>query len=146
MNNTINDKAPVKSKNKIDIAAAAEVVWDKLADISNWPAWQKGVTHTVVYGEIKEGTRFDWKAGGLSFKSQIHTSIREKEFGWTGKILGASAVHNWYFEEKENKTIVTIEESLQGILPSLFTRYFQKILDSGIIKNLEELKEAVEGK
>lgn len=65
-------------------------------------------------------------------------------FGWTGKTLGASAIHNWVFEKKDEKTIVTVEESLQGLLPSLFRKYFQKNLDAGIITNLKELKSASE--
>lgn len=144
MNIPINDNAPVKSKNQIEINAPVNVVWQTLTDISDWTRWQKAVTETKVLGEIKEGTPFNWKAGGLSFKSKIHTANPVSMFGWTGKTLGASAIHNWVFEKKDEKTIVTVEESLQGLLPSLFRKYFQKNLDAGIITNLKELKSASE--
>jgi uncharacterized membrane protein len=146
MNIPINENAPVKSKGQIEIEAPIDSVWETLTDIKNWTNWQKDVTRTVVQGEIKQGTQFDWKAGGLSFKSKIHTSNPKSQFGWTGTTIGASAIHNWFFEAKGNITVVRVEESLQGVFPGLFTSYFKKNLDSGVIKNLKELKSASEHK
>ena len=144
MNIPINEKAPVKSAGSIEIDAPVDSVWEILTNINNWPAWQKDVSKAVVHGEIKKGTKFDWKAGGISFKSEIHTSVPESMFGWTGITPGASAIHNWFFESKGNGTVVRVEESLQGVLPRLFPRYFGKNLDSGVVKNLKELKTAAE--
>lgn len=146
MNIPINENAPVKSKNQIEIDAPIDTVWKVLTDISNWTKWQKAVSATEVLAEIKEGTKFNWKAGGISFKSMIHTNNPKSRFGWTGTTFGASAIHNWTFEEKDNKTIVKVEESLQGVLPRLFRGYFQKNLDSGVVTNLKELKTASENK
>lgn len=140
MNIPINENAPVKSKNQIEINASIETVWKVLTDISHWTNWQKAVTKTELMGEVKKGTKFHWKAGGLSFKSRIHTAKPMSKFGWTGSTLGTSAIHNWTFEEKNNKTIVKVEESLQGWIPRLFSSYVQKNLDSGIATSLEELK------
>lgn len=146
MNIPINENASVKSKNQIEIDAPLATVWDVLTDINNWANWQKAVSETIVDGEIKEGTRFNWKAGGLSFKSRIHTVNSMSMFGWTGTTFGASAIHNWTFKEKDNKTIVKVEESLQGVFPRLFRGYLQKNLDAGVRTNLEELKTASESK
>ena len=140
----VNEKAPVLAKNQIEIAAPADAVWTTLTDIHKWPEWQNDVKKTVVHGEIKAGTKFDWKAGGLSFASQIHTSQPGSAFGWTGSTVGARAIHNWFFEPKGNTTLVSVEESLEGLFPRLFTGFFQKSLDAGIIKNLQELKAAAE--
>jgi len=144
MNIPVNENAPVKSGSRIEINAPAGTVWEMLTDINNWSKWQKAVTETTVRGEIKEGTKFEWKAGGLSFNSEIHTVKPMLMFGWTGTTIGTSAIHNWTFEEQGNKTIVTVEESLQGLLPGLFRAYFQKNLDKGVITSLEELKAASE--
>lgn len=144
MNIPVNEKAPVITKNQLEIAASAETVWATLTQIQRWPEWQKEVKKTVVHGEIKQGTKFDWTAGGLSFKSQIHTSSPSSAFGWTGSTLGARAIHNWFLEAKGNNTLVKVEESLEGIFPRLFTRFFQKSLDAGVMKNLQELKSAAE--
>jgi len=143
----INKNAPVQSGNQIEIQAPVDVIWNVLTDIQNWPKWQKAVTETVVEGKIEEGTTFRWKAGGLSFKSRIHTSKPRTAFGWTGTTIGASAIHNWTFTEKDQRTtIVVVEESLEGLLPKLFRKNFQKNLDHGVLKNLKELKEAAEKK
>ncbi len=144
MNIPINEKAPVKSKNQIEIEAPIDTVWKILTDINNWTKWQKAVSETEVLGEIKAGTKFNWKSGGLSFKSMIHTVSTNSMFGWTGTTLGADAIHNWTFEEKDKITIVYVEESLQGVFPRLFRGYFQKNLDSGVVTNLKELKSASE--
>jgi uncharacterized membrane protein len=146
MNIPINEHAPVKSKSQIEINAPVATVWKVLTDISNWTKWQKAVSETEVLGEIREGTKFNWKAGGLSFKSVIHTENPMSMFGWTGTTFGASAIHNWTLKGTGNKTIVKVEESLQGVFPRLFRGYFQKNLDSGVVTNLEELKAASENK
>lgn len=146
MNIPINENAPVKSRNQIEIGAPIETVWKILTDIMDWPKWQKAVSETVVMGNVGEGTPFSWKAGGLSFKSSIHTSKEHSAFGWTGTTIGASAIHNWTFRKKDNNTVVIVEESLQGVLPKLFRGYFQKELDKGVLTNLEELKAASEVK
>lgn len=144
MNIPINKNAPVKSMNQIEIDAPIDTVWKILTNIRSWADWQKAVSETEVHGGIKEGTQFNWKAGGLSFKSTIHTVKSKSMFGWTGTTFGASAIHNWTFVEINGKTMVKVEESLQGVFPRLFRSYFQRNLDSGVITNLEELKAASE--
>lgn len=145
MNIPVNENAPVKSRNQIEIQAPIDTVWYILTDIKNWTKWQKAVTETIVGEKIGEGTNFKWKAGGLSFKSRIHTSKPNTAFGWTGTTIGASAIHNWTFMKKDNNTtIVTVEESLQGVFPKLFRKYFQNNLDKGVLTNLTELKNASE--
>ena len=146
MNIPINPNAPVISTGQIQINAPLSAVWETLTNINNWPAWQKNITETVVHGNIQEGTAFDWKAGGLSFKSKIHTSIPQSGFGWTGTTFGASAIHNWTFEARGNTTIVKVQESLQGVFPKLFRGSFQKNLNAGVVTSLKELKAAAEAK
>lgn len=144
MNLQINKDAPVISKAEILIDSEPEKVWRILTSINNWPDWQSEVSEAKLSGQPEEGTEFTWKAGGLSFSSKIHTSIPNKAFGWTGKTIGVSAIHNWFIEEKDGKTLLKVEESLQGILPFLFRSYFQSILDKGVLRNVEELKSASE--
>ena len=144
MNIPINQNAPVKSKAEIVINAPSEKVWQILTAINDWPTWQSEVTESNLKEELKESTKFNWKAGGLSFTSQIHTIDPKIRFGWTGKTLGANAIHNWFFKDEGEKTIVYVEESLQGVFPSLFKKYFQKNLDDGVRKNLRDLKHAAE--
>ena len=144
MNIPINKDAPVKSHAEIIINAPAEKVWQILTTINDWPAWQSELTESKLNKALKEGSEFKWKAGGLSFTSQIHTIVPKIKFGWTGKTFGASAIHNWFFKEEGEKTVIYVEESLQGVFPTLFKGYFQKNLDSGIQNNLKDLKNASE--
>ncbi|MEJ8802080.1 SRPBCC family protein [Pontibacter sp. H249] len=144
MNISINEDAPVKSYAEIEIAAPAEKVWQILTTINDWPTWQSEVTEANLREDLKEGSEFKWKAGGLSFSSKIHTVSPKIKFGWTGRTFGASAIHNWYFEEEGEKTVIKVEESLQGVFPQLFKDYFQNNLDKGVQKNLHELKRASE--
>ncbi len=120
----INSSAPVKSKGKIIIDAPVEKVWQVLKTINNWPSWQLEVTESNLNGEPKEGAEFKWKAGGLSFSSKIHTNHLLKEFGWTGKTFGTSAIHNWIFSGENGKTVIKDEESLKGFFPKLFKKVF----------------------
>ena len=145
MNIPINENAPVKSRNQMEIQAPIDTVWQVLTDIKHWTRWQKAVTETIIEHPVAEGTVFKWKAGGLFFKSRIHTSTLNTAFGWTGTTLGASAIHNWSFMKIDNyTTIVLVEESLQGFFPTLFKKSFQKNLDKGVLTSLTELKVASE--
>jgi hypothetical protein len=141
---SITKNAPVKSFGKIEIKAPVAKVWQILTSINDWPSWQSEVTESNLKESLKEGASFKWKAGGLTFFSVIHTCQPMNEFGWTGKTLGASAVHNWYFTMENENAIIKVEESLQGIFPKIFKNYFQKQLDKGIQLNLEDLKCASE--
>lgn len=144
MNIPINQYAPVKSTSTIEIDAPVDTVWKVLTEINEWPSWQENVTEATLQGKLSEGTEFVWKAGGLSFRSQIHTMVPRRKFGWTGKTFGASAIHNWRFETTDKSTVVNVEESLQGVFPKVFKKYFQKNLDQGVKTNLSELKLASE--
>lgn len=144
MNIPINIDAPVKSQSEIIIYAPTEKVWQILTKINDWPEWQKEVTESNLKEELAEGVKFKWKAGGLSFTSQVHTIDPKVKFGWTGRTFGASAIHNWSFKDYGDKTTVNVEESLQGVFPRILKGYFQKNLDKGVRQNLMDLKVASE--
>ena len=141
---SIETNAPVKSSAEIIVEAPVVAVWRVLTEIDKWPDWQESVTSALLKGPLVPGTRFDWKSGGLKFISHIHTCEPHMEFGWTGKTFGARAIHNWTFTEQGNQTRVAVEESLNGIFPRLFRKGFQKTLETGMSKSLEELRRAVE--
>lgn len=144
MNIPVNEKAPVLARGSIVIDAPLDAVWDTLTDIDGWPGWQNAVTAARLEGEPIEGAVFRWKAGGLRFVSRIHTTRPMVRFGWTGRTFGASAIHNWRFEQVDGGTRVDVEESLQGFFPTLLKQSFQRQLEQGIRTNLQELKQAAE--
>lgn len=144
LNKQINEKAPVVAKQEIIVNAPVETVWKILTSINDWPQWQSAITQAQLKGPIEEGTSFIWKAGGINFTSIIHTCQPYQFFGWTGRTIGASAIHNWTFRQQGEHTLVTVTESMQGFFPSLMKKKFQRDLEKGIRKNLEELKSASE--
>ena len=146
MNVPVNPSAPVNARGEIAISAPSGVVWGLLTGIEEWPGWQQAVTEATLLGPLAEGTEFRWKAGGIAFRSRIHTMAERRMFGWTGTTLGASAIHNWWFEDSEGGTTVRVEESLEGVLPRLLRSYFQRNLDAGILTPLDELRVAAEGR
>ena len=127
MNIPINQDAPVKSHGEIVIEASTDKVWQILTKINDWPSWQSEVTESNLNEVLKEGAEFKWKAGGLSFTSQIHTVEQKTRFGWTGKTFGASAIHNWFFKVEGGNTVIRVEESLQGVFPRLLKNYLTSI-------------------
>jgi hypothetical protein len=144
VNIPVNPNAPVVERQQILVQAPPEAVWQVLADINHWPEWQSAISEAQLKGDLAEGTAFDWKAGGIPFKSVIHTARPGNSFGWTGKTFGASAIHNWQFEGAEGGTLVSVEESLQGFLPALLKGKFRKDLKKGMLENLLELKARAE--
>ena len=140
----INRSAPVIETKEIIIDAPVQRVWNILVNINEWPVWQSEVTKVSLNGLPQKGVAFKWRAGGISFSSMIHSFEPCKFFGWTGTTFGAQAIHNWTFEETGGKTKLIVEESLQGLFPSLFTDKFCESLSAGMIKNLIEIKIAAE--
>lgn len=141
MNIPVNEQAPVIAAAEITITADPEVVWNALTQVNGWPEWQSSVTAVLCNESVREGAVFTWKAGGLNFTSCIHTCLADRSmFGWTGKTIGAKAVHNWFFEEQNGEIHVRVEESLEGFFPKLMRRKMQRDLQTSMEKSLSELK------
>jgi uncharacterized membrane protein len=132
--------APAFHSDEIRIKAPIEKVYNTLYDISSWPKWRSDVKETIIEGSPKVDKQFEWKAGGLKIKSKLHTVKANKAYGWTGKILWISAVHNWSFEGSNGVTVVKVEESMEGFGSSLMKGSLKKTLR----KDLLDLKTASE--
>jgi len=140
----INNSAPVKCRKKIIINVNCKKVWEMISDINNWTSWQTDIISAKLNGELKPQTTFDWKTGGVKIHSTLHTVEPYNLLGWTGKAFGTFAVHNWKITEKERKTEVLVEESMEGPLAKLFKKFFNKNLSKGIQTWLDLLKKECE--
>ncbi len=136
----INHKAPVSCAKSIVIPAPASHVWKVLTDINRWPEWQREISKARVNGPLEAGTTFDWKTGGMAIHSTLHTVQPSTHFGWTGKVMGIYAIHNFSLLEENGQTTVRAEESMEGLLASLFRKSFGKSLEKGMLSWLEALK------
>ena len=139
-----NEQAPVKCRKIIKINSDAKKVWSVLTDINSWTRWQKDITYSKLNGELKPGSTFDWKSGGVKIHSTLHTVQPFKEIGWTGKALGTFAIHNWKVTEKDGQTDVEADESMEGFLVRLLKKSFSKSLEKGMQTWLEFLKKECE--
>lgn len=140
----INENAPVKAKESIQIDATPEKVWKILSDIDNWDKWNSDIKHAKLNGELKAGTTFNWNSGGNKIKSTLHTVTLFKEIGWSGKAFGSFAIHNFTLTAVNGKTELLIEESMEGLLMRLFRGFMQNTLEDGINKWLTQIKEVAE--
>ena len=140
----INNNAPVKCSKTITINASSEKVWAVISNIDNWANWQTDISNPKLNGELKAGTTFDWKTGGATIHSTLHTVEPFKNLGWTGKALGAFAIHNWTLMETKGQTKVFVEESMEGFLAGLFKKSFNKNLENQMQKWLDLLNQECE--
>jgi uncharacterized protein YndB with AHSA1/START domain len=140
----INDKAPVKSSKTITINASSEKVWTVMTNIENWATWQTEISNSKLNGELKPETTFDWKTGGAKIHSTLHTVEPFKHFGWTGRTFAMFAIHNWTLTEKDGKTTVAVDESMEGFLAKLLKKSFNKNLEKGMQTWLDLMKKECE--
>ena len=137
-------QAPVFSEGRIEVSASPEVLWDVMADIENWPAWNPDVESVALGGPVTEGTVFRWKAGPSRLVSTLQRVERPHALGWTGRTMGIRAIHLWRFEPDPGGAIASTEESFNGAVAKLFQKRLQKQLDETTTKGLEALKWAAE--
>lgn len=64
--------------------------------------------------------------------------------GWTGKSLGILAIHTWTLSEQNGKTILTVDESMEGFLAGILKKMLNKKLEIGMQKWLDLLKQECE--
>lgn len=138
--NSINENAPVKIRQIIQVKATPEKVWSVLTNIDRWPGWNPDISNAKLNGQLIPGTTFDWKSGGTKIHSKLHTVQPFKKFGWTGKAMGSLAIHNWILIKNDDGTEVLVEESMDGFLVKLLKGMMQKTLDKSSASWLQHLK------
>lgn len=143
---SININAPVTCNKSITITASSKKVWEILTNINNWDSWQTDISKSKMNGELKPNSTFVWKSGGTTIHSTLHTVNPYKQLGWTGKTFGMFAIHNWTLTEKDGKTEVNVEESLEGLLAKLLKKRLNKDLEKGMLNWLDLLKQECEKK
>jgi hypothetical protein len=140
----IDQTAPVTSAKRTEIDAAPETVWDVLTAVERWPAWNPEVKSVAIDGDFAEGAIFRWRSGGTKLVSQVREADRGRVAAWTGRAVGIKAVHVYRFERNGDRTLVTTEESFDGLVARVLRRPLQKTLDTALEEGLEHLKREAE--
>jgi hypothetical protein len=140
----INEEAPVVSKDEIEVAAPAEVVWQTLTDFQEWPRWNKAVKSLSMDGDVTPGSTFRWKSGSSTLTSTIQRVEPPRLILWTGKTMGIDAVHVYRLSGGAGRTHVNTEESWQGLLVTVLRGRLQRTLDKSVAEGLQALKAEAE--
>ena len=140
----INNNAPVLYRGCVEIDASADKVWNILSDFESWPRWNPDIESVRLEGEIEEGAGFSWKAGPGTIRSKLEEIKPGEKLAWTGKTFGIKAIHVWKIERKNDRMVVTTEESWDGLHVRIFRKYFGRMLKDSIEKGLKYLKEEAE--
>ena len=140
----INEQAPVVGTGETEISAPPEVVWDVLTEIDRWPSWNPDVKSTSMDGGLVEGSEFRWKAGPGTITSVLQHVDPPRSIAWTGKTLGIRAIHVYRLEPRGERTLVSTEESYEGLPARLFRGPVQKTLDTALVDGLRYLKDEAE--
>ncbi|HEV3400576.1 MAG TPA: SRPBCC family protein [Acidimicrobiales bacterium] len=137
-------RAPVHETGEIFVDARPEIVWDTLTDLASWPRWMPGVKAMQVEQPAGVGTRFRWRAGPGTIRSEILESDRPRSVGWKGRTLGIDALHAWRMEEQTGGCYVSTEESWRGALARMLPGVMRKAVRRALDDGLPALKEEAE--
>ena len=136
----INRTAPVIASVETLIAAEPQAVWEVLTDFQSWPAWKTDVRSMSLRGAVVRGSTFEWKAGPGTIRSRLEEVEAPHRIAWTGRTLGIRAIDVFRLEERDGGTLITEEESWDGLPARLFRSRMRRTLQSNIERGLASLK------
>ncbi|ORB70628.1 hypothetical protein BST45_05625 [Mycobacterium shinjukuense] len=115
-------------KDEIDIDAPTSTVWSWLSRPALYPYWYKGWPKvdfsTSKDAQLGPGDTFVAYVKGMKSPTNVIDFEPEHTIAWTGKRFGVRGVHSWVLAGNANSTLVVTEETLRGVLPSMFPKVF----------------------
>lgn len=142
----INENAQAIARSKVQIDADPESVWNVLTDLENWPKWNPDVKNVEMGPNFVVGSEFKWKAGPGTITSKLQVINKPKLLVWTGKTLGIHAVHVWKLKPINGQTIISSEESWEGLIVSILAGKMKKTLEKSTESGLKYLKQELENR
>lgn len=140
----MNESAPAVASAQVEVNADPETVWEVLTSIDDWPSWNPDVRSASLEEGLTEGSRFRWRAGPGRITSTLQRIERPRLIGWTGRTFGIKAVHVHRLEPRGEGTVVSSEESWEGLPVRIFRRRMQRTLDEALGPGLDHLKAEAE--
>ena len=132
------------------INAPLKQVWDTFTDLTCWQDWSTVFSNVSSEAErLTEGKSFKFCIRPFSFPVHIEPVVKElvveQRIVWTGTKHGITARHEFLFEEKNAKTLVTSREIFTlNRLKRLFFHIPQKRLHKLSVLMFQDLKDAAE--
>lgn len=134
----------------ITINASLSKVWNLFLDLTCWADWNT-ILRDVSSAEacLREGGKFSCcirpYAFPVYFQPRVNEVIPEKKIVWTGSKYRVSSLHEFYFEEHGEGTIIRSRETFSGLPIILGGFLFPKKTLTGLtISFLEDIKRAAE--
>lgn len=140
----VNQRAPVVEAARVEVAAGMEAVWQVLTAIERWPEWNPDIREARLQGPLAEGTSFSWRLGRIVVTSTLLEVESPRFLAWRGAMLGIKGVHVWRLDRTGGGTMVTTEESWDGLLPWLVRGRSRHMLRKGLGSWLDHLKKRLE--
>jgi short-subunit dehydrogenase len=110
-------RPPIDVRNQIVAPAAAERVWDLLADVEGWPSWYRACR----WVRVEPAGSFRWKAHPIALRSTVVASDRPGSFTFIADARGLHAEHAFTLRPAPDGpgTVVLSHETQTGPLPWL---------------------------
>lgn len=141
---SINEDAPVITRDQIIINAPLQLVWDIQTDVQAWPQWQPDVDSAKSSGPLLIGSSFRWQTAGLNITSTVTAIEPLGRIEWGGPGNGITAVHVWTFVQTAVGVLVKTEESWEGEPIDAAIEQMQAALDDSLSQWLRNLKDRAE--
>ncbi|HZG68924.1 MAG TPA: SRPBCC family protein [Herpetosiphonaceae bacterium] len=140
----VDSQAPAYVSGEKLVNAPAQVVWEVVSRIEEWPTWNPDVQKATLDGALAAGTAFRWQAGRAKITSRLEEVTAPTVIGWSGKLPGIAARHVWRIEPRGDQTLVSTQESWHGIVPRIFRARSRKMLQAAVDSGLQAIKDEVE--
>ena len=140
----VDRTAPVFAAGEVFVVAPADVVWDVIANVGEWPGWQPGISQVELDGPVQVGTTFHWRSGRSKIVSTFREVDRPNAVGWIGKTFGVRAQHKYEVFPDSGGVRLKTEESWRGPLASLLRKKLRVMLAEAVDTGLANAKEEAE--
>ncbi len=115
----INKYANITDRQSIIINCPIEKVWELLANVQAWPEWNHDIK-VDKFTSMENDEPLKWQIKGQSIKSSFQKVDPPYTLAWTSRSQMFKAVNVWKLERAGDQTIVSAEESIQGLSAFFF--------------------------
>lgn len=130
---------------EVEAEASPERVWAVLSRVEAWPRWHPGIGFAALRGELRPGTRLDWRGDGMRIRSVLEEVEAPRRISWTLRTLGARGVHRWTLEPAgEGRTRILSEEAWEGLAVRFLRPTLRRTLTASRTAWLERLRDRAE--
>ena len=118
---SIDENAPVRACEEVQINVPVERVWSLLSDPTTWPSLDERIHGIRRLSPVEPDGYFHWANGRSRILSRYAVVEPNRELTWTGAASGVRAVHRHLLEPvAPDQTILRSEESMSAPFLGLF--------------------------